>query len=778
MTKRRENNNPKAGDSLRDLTADLLSQIWGKPEIEKRIGSIKVDVWFRRRNMGADEELFVECKDYEEHLTKSQVTQIWAAYTGALQESASDAKLLLVTRRGITTDAELFVHEHRREMRHQTIFEIENSVMDFEAYWRDLAGLFSEDKLDQYYIEQRATGASTDTDPILIHDHISDWLNNENNAPLAILGGYGAGKSSLAKRVASEQASKVLKDPSARGPILIKLGDLAKRTDLKGLLGGQFTADYPTSGFGFNPFMKMNAKGRFVVLLDGFDEMKHAMHWIDFRNQIRDLLPLTEGNSKVVLLGRPSAFLSEDEERHILRGEVRDGQLFHKLPDWPAFLEFHLSPFSEAERAEFVQRYIQAFNSNSSSEWRENRALQLNEIAALNPEVFEKPVHAKLLTEIASAPDFDLSGLSENVSKWSLYSAFFTQLFYRESGKAARADVSMEHRVAFLQRIALWLWEFKDGVTHFRLEEIPSVIVEEFCPEDHDGTESKLRELLVGPCLERKGESMFYFSHRSFAEFLVARAVHQLAPITKDLGRLSKLSKDGVFAFLAGVPLDKSDTESIAKNFRDAKGDLSLNFLFYLSQRLGDLNSLKNKKRQSPPAWACFEFLESNNSNLVIDLERLSERLPRVKSERHFLHLCYLYISATTKSVGRGQNNALGAHFARVAAAILERFWTAGQTTGSSDLRGARLTTLKRYLSPLHGRRMEFDFARLLEDLSSDKYRVIASDFDWHAEIQVGALSVSIEWEDILELIPEKKRELIVAHYEKNGYHPVLVLSR
>jgi predicted NACHT family NTPase len=32
-------------------------------------------------------------------------------------------------------------------------------------------------------------------------------------------------------------------------------------------------------GFNGRHFMKMNEKGRLLVVLDGFDEMKHAMTW-------------------------------------------------------------------------------------------------------------------------------------------------------------------------------------------------------------------------------------------------------------------------------------------------------------------------------------------------------------------------------------------------------------------------------------------------------------------------------------------------------------------
>lgn len=70
--------------------------------------------------------------------------------------------------------------------------------------------------------------AESEGEVVGLIDEVVAWLATEDPTPLAILGGYGAGKSSFAKRLVTQQAAQALTDPSARRPILIKLGDTKK----------------------------------------------------------------------------------------------------------------------------------------------------------------------------------------------------------------------------------------------------------------------------------------------------------------------------------------------------------------------------------------------------------------------------------------------------------------------------------------------------------------------------------------------------------------------
>jgi len=83
---------------------------------------------------------------------------------------------------------------------------------------------------------------------------------------------------------------------------------LNRSTDVRVLLAYQFKT-----------FEHLNQAGRLLVILDGFDEMKHAMTASDFLTNFREFNRLLKGNSKVLLLGRPNA-LPSDAQQLVFRG--------------------------------------------------------------------------------------------------------------------------------------------------------------------------------------------------------------------------------------------------------------------------------------------------------------------------------------------------------------------------------------------------------------------------------------------------------------------------
>ena len=70
---------------------------------------------------------------------------------------------------------------------------------------------------------------------------------------------------------------RFLRNATERIPIMIRLEELAVEQSLEGLLGKHFTSVSVTPRYVFDLFMELNLRGRFVIFLDGFDEMAHAM---------------------------------------------------------------------------------------------------------------------------------------------------------------------------------------------------------------------------------------------------------------------------------------------------------------------------------------------------------------------------------------------------------------------------------------------------------------------------------------------------------------------
>ena len=64
----------------------------------------------------------------------------------------------------------------------------------------------------------------------------------------------------------------------------------------------------------------MNELGRYLLIMDGFDEMKQGMTRDALAYNFSEINSLCHGRSKVMLCGRPTIFEDEEEQAAILSG--------------------------------------------------------------------------------------------------------------------------------------------------------------------------------------------------------------------------------------------------------------------------------------------------------------------------------------------------------------------------------------------------------------------------------------------------------------------------
>ena len=641
-----QNSNTNPGDALRNQAANFLAAKFGAAQTEKRVSGKKADIFFMARDFGKTVKIYVEVKDYSAALGRDQVVNIWSDYSGIIEKSRPST-LLLITSRGLTSDAQAYVEE-QSSLRHMTIWELENEVLGLTDYVRSLTPYFDEDGLRQYYIPGRARTCTYDPQTLVrsagafelpIFEELIRWIDAHDPAPIAILGGYGAGKTSLAKRLISHQAVTALADPRARRPILVKLGSIARHQNLEGLLGAMFTSDHIVEGYNYSRFIEFNEKGRFLIVLDGFDEMKHAMTWADFRSQVAELNRLIAGEAKVVLMGRPSAFLSHEEHVHVLKGRTPIGKDWREVLNWPDFQEYDLQSFTPEERALFVANYMRyvetARNARAGrppdESWIEKRSVEINALASRDEQVFAKPVHAKILTELGADKAVDLAQFHGGVSRWQLYDTFFRALADREVGKEARRGLDEKSRLRFLRDVAFWLWTARGGSTALYASELPDDLLEALPNGDASDTEGKKREYLSGSFLEKKSGDIYYFSHRSFAEFLVAQHMLGKPPGLAEHPIYSTLFNEGVAEFLREAP-SRSAVADWSKNLSDVRGWLHPDYVDFVAEAHGGIKKLAASLPDNT-LWST--VLGVFGTEVIFDEETLAATYQGMRSHRN-----------------------------------------------------------------------------------------------------------------------------------------------
>ena len=434
-----------------------------------------------------------------------------------------------------------------------TATECEQSIVDFTPMLSYLVEDFKGDKISRYFIPPSFETAENARDDL--HTFITAWLENGDARPVAIWAGYGMGKTSYARFLAAALAEKCLKDYGAKIPILLNLGDFTTAPNLKSLIFNQLANFYGVRFLSSIAFRILNEQQRFVLILDGFDEMKFAMAPNEFNYISSEIRKVAEANSKLLLLGRPGSIETEEEEQRLTSSTLQIQSLTIRTDAAPDFSSLRMSFLTKDQYLQLIRNFlaleVPQVHSKSISEIISNvESLDLGDILS-------RPVQAKMLAEVVADPAADISA----VSRFTLYDLFIKQILRREEEKAVRSQFSAAVRTHFMRLLAWWLWTEKKTRT-FAANEIPMDIVQRFKVPGVP-IEGIRRELLVGSVVEErnvghflaeKTAGVFYFPHTSFTEFLVADYIMSADFLNIDVAKLSSALYGEVPTFLTEHP--------------------------------------------------------------------------------------------------------------------------------------------------------------------------------------------------------------------------------
>lgn len=528
-------NTTAKGNQFRSHVLDLLRTKYPDASTEIPVSWKNSDIFFTGMDFGRRVKFAVECKNYEKKLTTSDFQKIISDYQQAFNKQEIDT-LLIISKNDVEAASRRLILDTPR-VRFLTYNELEDWLVGLRPYITHLANVFTDDDVHAYYIEGRFQGHDKNALEVL-----REWISSDSVNGLAILGGYGVGKSSLAKKLASDQAKRYLDNPAnERMPILLRLGQVVHETELSALFGKEFTALFPVEGYSYKTLMHFNDLGRLLIILDGFDEMKHAMSEADFRSNFREFNKLRGPDAKVLLLGRPSAFTSESSDLLIKGlGSIAGQQYLDE--DFPAWQEEKLSFFSRSEAHEFLTRYLH-FTSQKRGEFRSEKIIgeRVQEVLSdVHEDIWQRPVQARIVGQLAATNGYSF----KNINRFKLYNDFVARVVDRDQEKLARRVIPHESRMLFLEDLAIWAWtrdHSAQGV--FKKNEVPQTLFDKLPNGNALDFKSKRSEYLVSSLTEQKDSDVLYFAHRSFQEFLVASSISKTGANVLDEERFIAICK-------------------------------------------------------------------------------------------------------------------------------------------------------------------------------------------------------------------------------------------
>jgi hypothetical protein len=455
----------------------------------------------------------------------------------------------------------------------RTLDALVASGLNLRGYLRTAAQLFSDspDGLASYYVPPTThDGADLETE-------VLRWIDDDPksaiplNRPVAVLGSYGLGKSSFAIRLTSILAARAAKNDLARVPVLIRLGEVACEQSLEGLIGAHFTAANPVPGYSFPKFLDLNRRGKLVVIFDGFDEMKHLLTWPEFKFNLAQLGRLVGEKSKIMLLGRPTAFENDEEQAEALHGKIPGRLPKSREPGGADYFEVELAPLETPQIRQFLERYLSYVESTSGRPFDVERIWQQVQSPELR-DICRRPVQLRMLADIL--PDY--SGDIEDLNLETLYDTFvdqlITEVMLREESKQHRLAFSRAVRRDFLARLAFWMWEQR-GTGILTADQLPDELVAPFA-EGRDIAVTR-RDLVTASPLDRRYGERIRFAHRSFQEFLVAEeTLRRVRSGDMSVAEYDTLATDEVAAFVK-LLRGHGDDLAIAALLRDLTGVVS-----------------------------------------------------------------------------------------------------------------------------------------------------------------------------------------------------------
>ncbi|TIT18431.1 MAG: hypothetical protein E5W70_29235 [Mesorhizobium sp.] len=266
----------------------------------------------------------IEAKDWKKSLTSEDISKIYNLYSPSIISREIDS-LWIVGRIELASSPRSTIN-NLPGVAYTTFEGFQSSLMNFRLLITDNILEFENHDSSKNFIHSRIM----DSDQT-VFEYTKKWMTSDSSG-LVVYGGYGVGKTSYSLFVSSYYSKEYIAGDFDRIPIRFSLGGLYTKQDLPALIRASLSgADGrpAVKEFSYALFLEMARLGKLLLILDGFDVMRHAMDIDDFAVIFEQMKPLFEGRSKVIVLGRPDSFFSDDEENRIMNslfGGIHKGE--------------------------------------------------------------------------------------------------------------------------------------------------------------------------------------------------------------------------------------------------------------------------------------------------------------------------------------------------------------------------------------------------------------------------------------------------------------------
>jgi hypothetical protein len=441
----------------------------------------------------------------------------------------------------------------------KTIDELHEEVLQIHAYLHDSIQRYEQAR--RFFDFVPPYGSESDTPEFVsrgsrqLQELIARWLQ-DNSQQLCLFGDFGTGKTTFLEFLHYTFAKKYLADGSVRIPLMIPLRRYYEATDCEEIIKLFFSQECGVN-VQYSLFREFLTKGRFLLLLDGFDEMGAKSDPTIRKSNYLKLASFAEGASKILISCRPAYFLSVNETHSVFsfvnkqigfappanQGPISE-YLYHVVQDADLTSVFqqtrsaltktlyaHINLFDNRQIKTYLKRHKSDIENMSGGKLDPSSLFKkIKEVYDLE-DLARRPILLKLIVETLPLFKKTAEGKYEikmgdetqtvfDITPSILYTAYTEKELEREYLKGKiRWLIDRQVKVRIIAAIAFEM--FRRDTVALDKGTISRVVQTTF-PDDEDQQAYYLTDIRTCSFLNRDFQDSVRFTHKSFMEYYAA----------------------------------------------------------------------------------------------------------------------------------------------------------------------------------------------------------------------------------------------------------------
>ncbi len=565
LKRRASTEKTKAHKEFEMYVAFLYESLGFKVKKNIKLSGQEIDILAERFFPGVGRtRIAVECKWRSSASVSNQDVYNFSTVTLFLRSKQLITRGVMVSNVRYSPDALNSVHDHYEDIELLTINELENQLFDLRQVLGSYVESYERSLIFTSYVPLRATcvrsGKGWSRTSGDIEEDLKAWLQKGSAGLVSILGDFGTGKTTLLSRLKYIYSRLYLSGKSTLLPLFVPLKQFHGYQSLDEFLRSVFVSEFERE-IPLTVFWRALAEGRFLVLLDGFDEMASEADADKRAENLLLLSPLITSTSRAILTCRPSYFVRDSEYEALVSSLNRSvepiqpnfeeasrnsgsvdrstkarllkykllshiagyqpidslSEVSHSVVDIKLFDALQIDRFL----AKFNHRYMALYKQD----WNYIKSFLLG-IYDLS-DLMSRPILLTMINETILDGGLNIGSTIIDLGPTALYEIYTSMKLDLDWLKgSSRRLLTKEDRAAFAEAIAVAM--YLSGtleVQYSTLLELAESRARFPAKKDYlknIRTSVVAADLQISTFLTRSGDETFRFSHKSFMEFFVA----------------------------------------------------------------------------------------------------------------------------------------------------------------------------------------------------------------------------------------------------------------